>query len=390
VNTFRVVEYGAVPDGKTVNTDVIQNAINDCSKRGGGRVIFDCGDFRTGTIILKNNVELHIEAGSKLTGDEKLNSYKDLVASGIVPGAEIENSKNALIIGTFAENISITGKGEINGSGPAFYDDSKADHNGKFAKPQTPRPRIMMFYRCKNVFIRDISLINSACWTIWLMQCENVFIDRVRIYGDRRLRNIDGIDIDSCKNVFVSNCLIDTEDDCIAVRSIKNVYQQPSACENINVSNSIFKTSCNGIRVGCPDDGEIKNCTFNNIIISESANGILFEFPHRYFSGKFQASASIHDIMFSNFIINSHRSAISLFIEEGIAIQRLSDISFSNIRVIRAGSPVKISGSSQSIIKNIRLENLEFNGYQQPFFCQWCDGIYLNGVRFLLSQTGSG
>ncbi len=382
MNIFKASDYGCAGDGKTINTQAIQDVIERCSEKGGGKIIFDCGEFKTGTIFLKSNVELCIEAGSVIKGSESLKDYKDLEAEGFIPGEGIEKSKNGLIMAAFAENISITGKGQINGSGYAFYDHSTADKNGKFAKPQTPRPRIIMFYRCKNVFIQDISLVDSACWTIWLMQCENVFIERIKISGDRRLRNVDGVDIDSCKNVIVSNCLIDTEDDCIAVRAIKDLYQQPASCENINVSNCVFKTSCNGIRIGCPDDGEIKKCVFNNIIISESGNGILFEFPHRYSSGK--SSACVHDIIFSNFIISSSRSPISLIIEEGICIQRLSDISFSNIRVIQGGMPVKISGSSQSIVKNIRFENLEVNGCHQPILCQWCDGIEFNEVRFSL------
>lgn len=380
---YNIVDFGAVPDGKTLNTQAIQKAIDTCSEKGGGSVVCSGGNFITGTLFLKSNVNLQIQQGTTIVGSQNLAHYKDLVDSGFVPvDGTIEKSKNALILASFAENISITGKGEINGSGLAFYDHKTADQSGKFAKPDNQRPRIMMLYRCKNVLIEDISLVDSSCWTIWLMQCENVFIHRIKISGDRRMRNVDGIDIDGCKNVVISDCIIDTEDDCIAVRSIKDLYQQPTVCENLSVSNCILKTGCNAIRIGCPADGEIKNCVFSNIVISESTNGILFEYPERYLTEGKQASADVHDIMFNNFLINSRRSAIKLIIEEGIRIKNLSDIFFSNIRIAKNESPVMVCGSSQSIIQNIRFDNIEIiTKGEQAILCKHCTSVKINNVE---------
>lgn len=382
MKTFRITDFGAVGDGKTLNTTAIQKTIDICNEKGGGKVVCDRGVFISGTLVLKSNVNLFIESGSKIKGSENLNDYQDLQAPGFIPGEGIEKSKNALILATFAENFSITGIGEINGSGLAFYDPKTADINGKFAKPETARPRIIMFYRCKNVLIEDVSFVDSSCWTIWLMQCENVHIHRAKFFGNARMRNVDGIDIDQSKRVTVSDCFFDTEDDCIAVRSMKNLYKKQMVCETIAVSNCIFKTHCNGIRIGCPCDGEIKDCIFSDIVIEDCGNGILFEYPKRYLFGG-SSSACVHDILFNNVIIkNSAGSPIKLIVEEGIKIDRLSDINFSNIKILNSHKPVIVCGSSNTIIKNIRFENVELHttGENASLF-QKCEGIKLNNFE---------
>ncbi|MCM8817650.1 MAG: glycosyl hydrolase family 28 protein [Candidatus Omnitrophica bacterium] len=379
---FRITDFGARADGKTVNTDAIQNAIDTCHKNGGGRVVCEGGVFVSGTLELKSNVNFVVESGSIIKGSENLNDYKDLQAAGFNPLEGIEKSKNALILAKFAENISITGMGKIDGSGPAFYDHKTLDTNGKFAKPETPRPRIIMLYRCKNVLIQDLSLIDSSCWTIWLMQCENVSIHRVKFSGDRRMRNNDGIDIDQCKNVTVSDCIFDTEDDCIAVRSMKNLYEKQMVCEDIAVTNCILKTNCNGIRIGCPSDGEIKNCVFSNIVIENCINGILFEYPLRYLFGG-SGGASVHDILFDNVIIkDSTGSAVKLIVEDDIKLERLSGISFSNIKILNSHKPIIVCGSSQTTVRNIRFDGVEIRTTgEHAILFQKCEGVKLNNVE---------
>ena len=381
MDTFKMSDFGAHTDNSKINTSNIQKAIDTCNKNGGGSVICDNGSIKTGTLIIKSNVELCIEAGSKIIGSENLEDYKDLVAPGFKPGEGIEKSTNALILASFAENISITGKGEINGSGLSFYDHKTADANGKFAKPETQRPRIIMFYRCKNVLIEDVSFVDSACWTIWLMQCENVCIHRIKISGDKKMRNIDGIDIDACCNVTVSDCIIDTEDDCIAIRSMKNLYDKVSVCENITLTNCTLKTQCNGIRVGCSGDGEIKNCVFSNIVISESTNGIIFQNPKYYLPDGITIGPDIHDILFDNIIIKCFRYPVWLFIEDGIKLKQLSDLTFSNIKISYCGGPLLIQGSKETSISDIRFTNVQINtGGEDAILCQRCRNIKFDNL----------
>lgn len=379
MSIYKIRDFGAEGDGKTLNTGAIQKAIDKCHENGGGKIIFERGIYKTGTIFLRSNVEIYLENGCKIVGSENLNDYKELEANGFVMeklDTKKEIMKHALIIACESENISIRGKGEINGSGISFY---KNVQNGKYEKPDIPRPRIIMFYNCKNIFIEDVKFVNSPCWTIWLMKCEDVNISKVKIFGDKRMRNVDGIDIDACKNVIISDCIIDTEDDCIAVRSIQKFYNMPVICENINVSNCILKTSCNGIRIGCPSDGIIQNCIFTNLLI-EGTRGIIFQYPEVYLLG--ENKADIHDIMFSNITIKSALSPIWIIIEEGVELKRISDIVFSNIKIIESGGPLTIEGSSKTKIYNIIFDNIEIeNNSKNGIICRNCKNIRFNNMK---------
>jgi len=373
-----VRDYGAVADGQTLNTQAIQNSIDACHGKGGGRVLCEGGSFRTGTLILKSNVELTVVAGSRLLASEDLKDYQDLAAPGFTPGQGHEKSQNALILAHDAENIALTGRGEIYGSGLAFYDPASADKFGKLAKPSTPRPRLVMFYRCRNVLIEDLTFSESACWNIWLMKCENVHIHRLKIFSNRRMRNVDGIDIDACRQVTVSDCLMDTEDDCIAVRAMQDLYDSPAVCEDVTVSNCVFRTACNGIRVGCPGDGEIRNCVFGNLIISDSARGIILQNPKVYLPEGSTGSADIHDLLFSGITITARLSPVWLYVEEGIRLKRFSDITFSDIQVVKSGGPFVIEGSPETLIHNIALNNIQMKtSATESLVLRHCAGITL-------------
>jgi len=386
---YRIEEFGVKGDGKTINTDAIQKAIDTCNENGGGKIIFSSGIFKTGTIKLKSNVQLHLEPGCKIVGSEDIGHYRELEADGFLMQKiepKRESTKNALIIASESENISITGFGEINGSGPSFYKGVSYDENGNYNKPNIPRPRIIMFYKCKNVFIEDVQFVDSSCWTIWFMKCEDVNVHNIRIFGNRKMKNIDGIDVDACKNVAISDCIMDTEDDCIAVRSIKNLYDEPAVCENITVSNCILKTSCNGIRIGCPGDGVIQNCVFTNLVI-EGVRGIISQHPKIYLPRKGKDGADIHDIMFSNITIKSNLSPIWLYIEKGIKLTRLSDINFSNIKIIESGEALIIKGNKETKICNITFNNLEMeNSGENGIVCYNCENIRFDNFKLTTKQ----
>lgn len=385
MSAFDIMDFGAVADGKTKNTPAIQKAIDACHQAGGGMVLCGAGCFLTGSLKLKSNVELHLLPGCRILGSPCLDDYEDLTAPGFNADNAPEKSTKSLIRAVEAENIAITGPGEINGSGLAFYDAGSADTAGKLSKPPTPRPRIVMFYKCRHVRLEDTSFIDSPCWTCWLMKCQEVNIQRVKIRGDRRMRNNDGIDIDACRNVTVSDSRFDTEDDCLVVRAIQQMYATPAVCENITVDNCVLESQCKGILVGCPGDALIRNCTFSNLVINNAAKGIAIEHPRCYLPEGSRGSADIHDIIFSNITINctlrDPKNPIRVYVEEGVELKRLTDLTFSNLR-IKSGGPCLVQGSRETTIQNVSFSNVEIEtSGEDAIICRHCRGVKLTNVE---------
>ena len=194
---FRSLSLGAKSDSVTLNTQIIQSAIDQLYSEGGGTVVIPTGMFLTGTLYLKDNVELNLEQGSILYGSTNPIDYPEnelKVKSG---------TGKALIYANGQRNISVTGKGTINGQGnaPVWLLGDNA----------SGRPKIIYFVDCRNVMVDGITLTNSAFWVSDYLACDYVVINGVKIYSYGNHNN-DGIDIDS-KNVVVSNCIIESDDD---------------------------------------------------------------------------------------------------------------------------------------------------------------------------------
>jgi len=389
---FDIGEYGACPDGRTMNTSAIQQAIDACHKAGGGRVVCGPGRFLTGSLELKSNVELHLMAGCTLVGSTAVDDYVDFVAPGFRGELAPERNSKSLIRAVGAENVSIPGAGAIDGSGLAFYDTRNL--TGRFfSKPPTPRPRMVMFYECRDVRFEDALFIDSPCWTFWLMKCERVSIRGLKVIGDQRMINNDGIDLDCCRDVTVSDCIIRTSDDCLVLRAIRQMFEDPRPCENITITNCVLDSWCQGIRGGCPGDGVIRNATFSNLVINSLHHGITFEFPKRYLPADGLASADVHDILFSNVTIQSAGLPIRVVVEEGIELRRLSDLSFSDFR-IRSGGPCMITGSPETIIRDVKFSNMTIKtSGEDPIICRHCEGVELTNVELsnrASNEDGSG
>ncbi|MBT4504828.1 MAG: hypothetical protein HOC74_44305 [Gemmatimonadetes bacterium] len=375
---YAIDEYGAIPDGETVNTDAIQRGIDACHRTGGGQVVCGPGVWVSGSLELRSNVELHLTTGCRIVGSKRLEDYDPLVADGFHTEFAPEKSAHSLIRAVDSENVGITGNGTIDGSGLAFYDTSGTVE--KLDKPDTPRPRIGMFYRCRGVRIEDSTFVDSACWTLWMMQCERVRIHRIAVSGNRRMRNVDGVDLDGCRDVIVSDCHFDTEDDCLALRAIQRLYDAPAVCENITITNCVLRSGCQGVRVGCPGDGTIRNCTFNNLVIESANNGILFGNPHIYLPPGNSGSADVSNILFSGVVINCRKMPIGVLVEEGIVLPRLGDLTFSDFR-IQSGGPCLIQGCPETIIRNVKFSNvrIETSGKDALLF-RYCEGLQLVDV----------
>jgi len=376
---FLPEEFGAKADGHTLNTESIQACIDACHEAGGGTVYCGAGDYLTGSIDLKSHVELHLSAGCRLLGSTTVADYRQLRSSGFKTELANENTALYLIGASHAERIAITGPGRVDGRGAEFYDSSQLKASGRFGVKPTDRPRILMLHKCSNVRIQDATFIDSACWTFWLLDCQGMAIRGITITSEFRLLNSDGIDFDGCRDVTMSDCRIDSEDDSIVIRAIQNVHEQPIVCENIVITNCILKSTHQCVRISCPNDTITRNCRFSNLLMSGRV-GINIDLPHRFSSGD-DSTAEVYDIDFSGITIHSRSSPIRIGIEEGIRGAAIHGLSFNDMRLHSESGSCRVKGNSETIVEDISFNNLTFNtSAANPFELEYCNNIRMNNV----------
>ncbi|HEX7845493.1 MAG TPA: glycosyl hydrolase family 28 protein, partial [Chitinophagaceae bacterium] len=212
---YDITSYGAVGDGKTLNTVFIQKAIDACSAGGGGKVIFPPGIYLSATIELKDNVTLHLEKDARLLGTTDIDQYRNL--DPFTEGLGIDVGW-ALLVAVDAKNITIEGKGAIDGQGSKL----KAEHILKDTRPEGQRwgrrPFLLRIVRCTGVTVKDITLNYAAAWTSHYSQSKNITIDNVKIVSVGVAHN-DGIGIDGCQDVNIRNCDVVSGDDALVFKT---------------------------------------------------------------------------------------------------------------------------------------------------------------------------
>jgi polygalacturonase len=258
-----ILNFGAVADGKTMNTKAIQAAIDQCSKTGGTVTIPD-GTFLTGALRLKTNVNIHLADNALLMGSGHFVDYpNNIIKSRVRPGGGGEARTNkALLFADGESNIVIDGHGTINGNGvsPEFQmgDDSQS-------KLSNTRPVLILMTDCRNIKIENINLKNSAYWMQNYVDCINVHIKGISVYNHANFNN-DAIDIDS-KDVLVENSSFDSDDDGICLKS----HAKGKICENVVIRNCSVRTNCNAIKFGTASVGGFRNINISNISIKQAS-----------------------------------------------------------------------------------------------------------------------
>jgi polygalacturonase len=255
--TFNPLAYGAKGDGVTQDTKAIQSAINDAAVKG-GKVILPAGTYLTGTLFMKSYVTLEIAEGAVLLGSTNLNDYPDTI-----PSFQSYNDvflTQSLIYGDNLTNIAITGRGVIDGQGSSFEVTTRV-------KPDRykNRPYVIRFIECDNILIENITMRNSAMWMQQYLACEFLTVRGITVFNHANQNN-DMIDIDGCKNVIISDCYGDTDDDALTFKSTSGRMN-----ENITVTNCVLSSHVNAIKFGTESIGGFKNITISNIIIKPSA-----------------------------------------------------------------------------------------------------------------------
>ncbi len=350
---IRIKDMGAVADGRTKNTEIIQRAIDLCAAAG-GRVVISNGTYLTGKLAMKSNVELHIAADGVLLGSPDYADYPESEALTHVDSKMLPRERNACLI--FAENcknIAITGTGTIDCNGTHFVEpiDATEKHRWTYRRIATlTPPRAVFFTGCENVKIEDVTMINQpAGWSYWIHDCAYVTFDKVKIIADVHYPNNDGIHINCSHDVSITNCFITCGDDCIVVRANSISLKENKPCERVCVSNCALTSYANGIRIGWINDGTIRNCVFSNIVITDSRYGIGIRLPYRIrqsgnvriFDRKNPISTDvgreetqIENILFDTVIMSGiYKEPIVIEIDqnEGVRCKGIDNIRFSNV-----------------------------------------------------------
>lgn len=262
---INVKEYGAAADGKTLNTAVLQKAIDDCSGSGGGRVVFPAGTYLTGTIVLKDNVTLQLEDGAVLLGSTDLEDYKNL--DPFTEGLGIEVGW-ALVVGVDAHNIGIEGEGTIDGQGAAV----KARHILTDTRPEGQRwgrrPFLLRIVRCTGVTVKGVTLKYAGAWTSHYFQSRQILIEHIKIVSVGVAHN-DGIGIDGSQQVRIRNCDIVSGDDALVFKTTSSKM----ACRDIIVSGLRLQSNQAGIKMGTESMAPFEDITITDCHIYNTKNG---------------------------------------------------------------------------------------------------------------------
>ena len=254
---YSISDFGAIGDGKTINTKAIQKAIDQCATNG-GKVLIPHGRFVTGTLFMKSNVTIHLERNACLLGSTNLSDYPQTKVDFRFWGDTW--TYQSLIIAHNVENITIEGKGCIDGQGSAFSLISR-----KKPDKYKNRPYLLWIANCKNIEVKGIELKNSGMWMQSYIRCEKLKIDGIRIYNHANQNN-DMMDIDGCKDVIVTRVTGDSDDDGITLKSTCDRIS-----ENITISNCILSSHCNALKFGTETTAGFRNVTINNCIIRKSS-----------------------------------------------------------------------------------------------------------------------
>jgi hypothetical protein len=284
---FNVRDHGAKGDGKTLDTAAVQAAIDACASERGGTVLIPAGDFLVGTVELKSNVTLHIAAAGRLLGSGNPADFS--AGKGIPPS----NGNVVLLYAVDAENVTVEGRGAIDGQGDKFFT-GHGDNTGpgqNRAQGYTERPHLCVFYRCRNLLMRDVFLTRSAYHCTRILECSYVRLDGVRIHNRVNMNN-DGFHLNSNQHVHIVNCNVACQDDACALFG-SNKF--------VTVTNCTFSTRWSIFRFG---GGQAENITISNCVIYDTFGCVI--------KARVGANSRLENISFSNLVMTNVTGPISI------------------------------------------------------------------------------
>jgi polygalacturonase len=320
---FSIADYGAVGDGKTINTDAFRKTIEACASAGGGRVVVPAGIWFTGPIHLMSDVDFHLEAGATVLFSRNFDDYPLVLTH--FEGLETVECTSP-ISGDNLHDVSITGTGVIDGQGDAWrplkkskttaeqwavqtktggYVDershtwwpSKAASDGIKAlaklrlngKPptieeyrpyrDTLRPAMVLLSNCHNVLFEGPTFRNSGSWNVHVLYCDNLTVHNVTIFNPYYAQNGDGLDIDSCRDVVVTDSTIDAGDDVICLKSGRDAAGRKAArpTENVTITGCTLGHGHGGIAIGSEMSGGVRNVNVSHCVLRGTDDALRFK-----------------------------------------------------------------------------------------------------------------
>jgi len=406
---------GANSSGTKLNTVLINKTIDKLNAKGGGTLYFPSGKYLTGAIKLKSNITIDLEAGATLLFSDNFDDYLPFVEmrhEGIMM-----KSFSPLIYAVDAENITIKGEGTINGQGKKWWDEFMrviidvkkngkkdinkyqpmwdevnnanaiaADINEDYSEALQRRffrPPFIQPIRCKNILIQGIKIINSPFWTVNPEFCENVTIDGITI-NNPLSPNTDGINPESCRYVHISNCHITVGDDCITLKSGRDLQARKLgwANENITITNCTMLAGHGGVVIGSEMSGGVKKVVISNCVFDGTDRGIRIKSTR----GR---GGVVEDIQVSNIVMrNIKREAFMLNLkysrmpEEPLSERTpiFRNINISNVTANNVDTPIKIIGLEESPITDVTFTNVNIKSAKNTSSMTNCENIKFNEV----------
>lgn len=382
---FSITDFGAVEKEKISTTKAISQAIAAASDAGGGRVIIPAGEWFSGKIHLKSNVNLHLSEGAILTFSGDPQDYLPAVHT-TWEGIECYNY-SPLIYAYKCENVAITGAGQLKAEmgvwkrwfarPPAHMNSLKKLYHmaakGVAVQERVMvndtshlRPQFIQFNRCKNVRMEGVTIINSPFWVIHPYMCHNVVIRNVKVYAHGH--NNDGVDPEMCENVLIEDCVFDQGDDAIAIKSGRNqdAWRLNTPSRNIVVRNCLVKNGHQLLAIGSELSGGVENVFLENCTVEENAR----MFHLVFIKTNERRGGYVKNVYVQNVTADKMSQGI-LGIDTDVLYQwrdlvptyekrltPISDVYLTNIKANKVNFLSRILAQDALPVKNIRLKNI--------------------------------
>ncbi len=381
---FNILDYGANGNGTTLCTQAIQKAVNACATSGGGTVYIPAGKYLSGAISLKSNVTLHVSDGATLLASTRFEDFPP-----IKPGWRVrsdDTQRSSLITGIDLENIAITGRGTLNGQGKPWWDALREDKNRKEGQQRIltyGRPRVINLYRCRNVLIEGVTIVDSPSWTVHPVGSENLVVNGISIINPKDGPNTDGVNPESCRNVRIANCFIDTGDDCITLKSGEDEEGRSKAAptENVTITNCVMYKGHGAVVIGSEMSGGVRNVVASNIVCVGTDRAVRIKSTR----GR---GGVVENIRFSNFVVEKVNEPIYITtfytktepepVSERTPIFR--DIAISHFTIKDCPCTAKIFGLPEMPIQRLRITDVTAST-RVGFVCDSVAGLELQNVQ---------